>query len=253
VRQSLGLAVAEGEVLRNVAGYIEMSEPERKPVVALTEEGQAARFIAAAKAHLYGPIFRLAISSGLRMGELLGLKWGAVDLTPGKEMLSVVASLSRAISGKTELREPKAKSARTIPLSANVVALEALHDQRRALMTHGIAPAALSFVFSMLSGERKGEPLRKEFVSRHSLVAILVAAGLQEPTPKGQKPKARVRFHALRHTVASLVAATTDLKTAGAFLGHSNLNTTQRYLHTSEARLVAAGGALSAALAAGVK
>ena len=71
-------------------------------------------FLKAAKRHRLGPLFSVALAVGLRLGEALGLKWDAVDLTKGT--LTVRQALQR-VGKKLELVEPKSeKSRRTVLL-----------------------------------------------------------------------------------------------------------------------------------------
>jgi site-specific recombinase XerD len=79
-----------------------------------------------------------------------------------------------------------------------------------------------------------GEPVASLKKSYHG---ILAAAGINRVNRKGE----RVNWHSLRHTFGSLLgAAGVDATTLMKLMGHANLETTQRYLHTDEERMRAA-------------
>ena len=78
-REALSHAVKWGLVGRNVALAIDPPKPDRKEVQALDTDS-VHRVLAAAQATVWYPIFHLAIYTGMRRGEILGLRWKDVDL-----------------------------------------------------------------------------------------------------------------------------------------------------------------------------
>jgi integrase len=81
-------------VPRNVAAVVRASKPEKKETRPL-DRAQVKRLLRAATGDRLEAIYVLAITAGLREGELLGLKWRDIDLEAG--MLSVRRSLSYTI------------------------------------------------------------------------------------------------------------------------------------------------------------
>ncbi len=154
------------------------------------------------------PVVLLALNTGLRRGELLGLSWEQVDLT--HKLVTVTASVAK--SGKT----------RHVPLNAEALdVLMRWHKQNRK---------ANGLVFP----GRRGTAMTNISTSWERLVS---AAGLTG-----------FRFHDLRHDFASkLVMAGIDLNTVRELLGHADLKMTLRYAHLAPDRLAAAVEKLGAA------
>ena len=127
----------------------------------------------------------LALGSGMRLGELLGLQWDWVDLTKGT--VTVRRSLSE-LNGILKLKEPKTKSnRRQIALPSATV--EALEDHRKRMFAEGHAKA--QYVFC----NQHGGPLRRSHFYRESFRPLLTRAKLPTDT----------HFHHLRHAHASIL------------------------------------------------
>jgi integrase len=154
-----------------------------------------------------GELVRIAAYTGLRLGELLALRWRDVDFKGS------VLTISRAMSAGVETTT-KSGRVRRVPLPAQ--ASDAL--QRLRQRSDFTAPTEFVFV------DRVGRPvnsvtLRKRFKQARDAV--------------GARP---LRFHDLRHTYGSLLAAAgVDLVTIKETMGHSALSTTGRYLHARPA------------------
>jgi integrase len=147
-------------------------------------------------------LYRVAAYSGLRLGELLALRWQDVNLDLRR--LVVHRSLSSGVEGPT-----KSWQARFVPLSDG--AADAFH----CLLERGEFTTATDYVFC----NRFGRPLDGAALRRRFKRAA-AAAGLRV-----------LRFHALRHGAGSLVARQADARWVQSFLGHSKISTTERYLH----------------------
>jgi integrase len=142
----------------------------------------------------------LIAATGLRVGELLGLRWGALNLEIGS-----LAVRESVYEGK--FQSPKTQRAfRTIPLGPHAVKALVAHRDRVARQ----GPADLVF------GNRKGGPLRESKVLTKVLQPAAVDAGL-----------GRVTWHQFRHIHSSLL---NDLnvpsKIAQEQLGHASISTT---------------------------
>ena len=190
LRGALGQALKWGLVSRNVATLVTspyVPETEVNPLTA--DELQA--FFMASKDHRLEALFTLTVSTGLRQGEALGLKWPEVDLQ--KSQLQVRHSLQR-INGKLQLVEPKSKRSRRL-LRLPQIAVEALKRHRTRQLEQRLAAGKewqnLGFVFTT----RKGTPFDHPTVIR-AYHHILKVAGLRHQ-----------RFHDTRHCYASLLLA----------------------------------------------
>ena len=155
-------------------------------------------------------------TTGLRRGELLGLKWEDLDLERGN--LRVRRQIAR-INGEVVEAPLKTKNAyRTLPLSAD--AINVLMQQRRKTGNS-------EWVFPSPTGG----PMSPDSVL-HMLQRVLKRAGLP-----------RIRFHDLRHTFATMALQNgVDVKTVSSMLGHYSAGfTLDTYAHvTTDAQLKAA-------------
>lgn len=148
----------------------------------------------------------LAATGGLRVGELLALRWSRVDLARG--LVTVDSSISDGF-----LTTTKSDRTRHVPLSARA------HAALTAL------PRRSEYVFPDADGDHLN--YRK---ARHALDKLVRAAGLR-----------RIGWHVLRHTCAShLVMRGAHLAAIRDVLGHAHVTMTERYAHLSASATVAA-------------
>lgn len=94
---------------RNVCRAVDKPKRRQKPMRIWTAE-QARMFLKGAEGNRYYPVYVLAITSGMRLGELLGLKWGDLDLLTGT--VAVQHNLIMTEGNKYELAEPKTAAGR---------------------------------------------------------------------------------------------------------------------------------------------
>lgn len=161
----------------------------------------------------YRPLFFLAAITGLRLGEVLALRWSSVDFL--EHRLSVTHSLWRdqLVTPKTEA------SVRSIHLPASL--LDALRSHKD--ISHFTGKD--DFVFCKLDGA----PLDPNQLRKKVLYPAMDMAGIER--------KARAHgFHMFRHSAGSIVHAKTgDLKLAQELLGHARISTTSDiYVHVPE-------------------
>lgn len=233
LRNALNQAVRWYLVPRNVAALTDPPRAQRAPVRPLLAD-EARRLLDAATADRLGPLLQLAVTTGLRQGELFALRWDDIDLDAGH--LRVRHNLQRA-KGGWSLGEPKSTSSRrTVTLPALAIAGLRLQRTRQLEERLFAGPrwANHDFVFTTTTGT----PLDGSNVNRR-LHEILADAGLP-----------RQRFHDLRHCAASLMlAGHVDLKTISDVLGHSQIGVTANlYAHLAPSLRREAANALDAAL-----
>lgn len=204
LRRALNQGVKWGNLARNVCTAVEKPKVQKKAMQVLRPE-EAGRFLAASKSDRLHALYVLALGTGLRQGELLGLHWTHVDLRAGT--LSVVQTLLEN-NGELKLGEPKsAKGRRLVHLPA--MAIEALREHRKLMLAEG-HPGPWVFC------DTEGGPLRKSNLLRRSFKPILKEAKLPE-----------IRFHDLRHTAATLLLAEgVHPKVVQERLGHSQISLT---------------------------
>jgi integrase len=197
----------------NPAADLVKPRPQDKEVDIFTEE-HVKTLLKTAAAHRLHALYVLAVTSGMREGELLALNWTALDFDKGT--VSVLRTLKAQKGGGFTLEEPKSKrSRRTLDIPR--VALDALHEHRKRMLAegHNVKDGPV-FV------TRTGNYITKTNLVRQVHRPLLERAGL--PVRK---------FHALRHTHAStLLARGRNIKEISERLGHSNPELTLRvYSH----------------------
>src|ERR1700729_2770957 len=226
----------------------------RREMRALDAHGIIGLLLAARGTELETPI-AVAVGTGLRRGELLGLRWSDVDLDSCRltvrRSIEVVREESSAATGHPRYvsREKQPKTAtnrRTISPALSVVAVlrRQRSEQRERRIHCGLGRDQDCFVFDRLDGSTWEPPtFSSEFAKliRHAKLP-------------------HIRFHDLRHTFASSsLQAGVDLKTISASLGHSTISVTaDLYAHVHEtlqvehaARIeLVLGGALASAVGA---
>ena len=231
VKQALSQAVLEGIVPRNAAEAVKPPKapaPEFRPLD--TEE--VARLLTAAHGSPYEALYVLAVTAGLRRGELLGLMWDDVDFAGGT--LQVRRTLQ-----KGQLLPPKTpKSRRRIKLTRR--ALDALRGHRerqeaaRAACARGRAEMRLVFP------NRVGNPTCGDNLYSRHFRPLLKRAGLPP-----------IRFHDLRHSCATLLLTKgVHPKVVSEMLGHATISITlDTYSHVMPGLGDAAASAMDDALA----
>ncbi len=210
----------------NPAADVAKARPAEVEMQFLTE-AQARQFLDAARPCRLYALFAVALGTGMRQGELLGLRWDDVDFEKG--VVSVQRSLAQ-LKGQFVLKEPKSKrSRRSVALPR--FALDALRDHRAAMLKEGNIAAP---VFCTRSGQFIGKSnlIRQVFkpvVGRANVAAatkVEAAGAVPDLLPD-------IRFHDLRHTHATtLLSKGHSLKAVSQRLGHASVELTLRvYAH----------------------
>ncbi|MGH7883445.1 MAG: tyrosine-type recombinase/integrase [Candidatus Dormibacteraceae bacterium] len=216
LRRALNRAIRSGRLFRNVASLTDPPRIEQHEAHVLTPEEMNRFLVVAAKEEL-GTLYILALFTGLRQGELLGLNWSDINLEEGQ--LRVARALQK-VEGKLKLLPTKtAKSRRVVSLpKAAIVALRLLEDKReevRALAGRRWHESELVFT------TRWGTPLNARNVVR-SFKRFLTRLNLPD-----------MRFHDLRHSCATLLLVQgVAPRVVMEILGHSTINVTMNtYSH----------------------
>ncbi len=111
LHRSLEQAVRWGMIDRNPAKAVIRPKPCRKEIQTLNSH-QARQFLIAAQGSRYEALYYLAITTGLRAGELLGLKWDDLDWRTG--YLHVQRQVQRLAGNGLTLLEPKSAAGRRV-------------------------------------------------------------------------------------------------------------------------------------------
>jgi len=172
--QALAHAVKAGVLFKNPAEQVKPPRPPSREIAILSKAEVATLLRAAEGSPLYLPVL-VAVTTGMRRGELLGLRWSDIDLKAAR--LTVNQSLERS-KGKTTFKSPKTHgSRRSITLPALTV--EALKEHRSRQARIGAGELVLS---------HDGIPWDPDSLTK-AFDRLIAATGVR-----------RITFHGLRHT-----------------------------------------------------
>ena len=188
-------------------------KPRKKPLGEAQEKA-----LIEERRRLY-PLFLTAIHTGMRMGELLGLRWEDVDLEAG---VAWVRQTLEKPGKQPVFGTPKNRRFRGVPLADQVVeALKTLRvDQELERAAFGPDYHDYGLVFC----QPDGRPIYERSLNRNAWKQIRAAAGLPE----------NVRLHDLRHTfVSRALAAGANPRAVSDMVGHHDAGfTLRRYAHS---------------------
>ena len=171
IGSAYNLAIEQDLVTKNPTQGCALPKVEHKEMKTLTTDQLSAFFQEARDSGVY-ELYYLDLATGLRRGELLGLKWTDVDFQHGA--LKIQRAISRQ-NGKVVEAPLKTKNAyRTLPLSADAISV-LMHQRRKTGSSEWVFPSP------------SGGPMSPDSVL-HMLQRVLKRAGLS-----------RIRFHDLRH------------------------------------------------------
>jgi integrase len=219
-------AVRRKLIAFNPAVDVVKARPDDKEMEYLTEP-QGRQFLHAASGNRLHALFAVAIGSGMRQGELLGLHWPDVDFEKGT--VSVRRSLAQ-VGGHFILKEPKSKSSRRT-ISLPRFAVDALHEHRKAMLAEG-QDVRMGAVFVTRTGQFIGKSNLIRQVFKPILTKANKRAG-EDADKLGAASLPEIRFHDLRHTHATnLLAQGHSIKAVSQRLGHASIELTLRvYAH----------------------
>jgi integrase len=209
LRQALQQAVDWEMLARNPTDKIKPPKVEKKEMRALDASETAALLEAIRPTRIFMPVL-LAVTCGMRRGEITALRWRSVDFVNAQ--LEVKTSTEQTRAGVRE-KETKSGRARTVTLTA--LAMEELrrHKVRQAeeLLRLGMRQSDDMYIVA----QADGQPLMPNSLT-HEFVRFI--AGTKLP---------RIRFHDLRHTHATqLLKSNVHPKIVQERLGHEDISTT---------------------------
>jgi integrase len=194
----------------NPADAVKPPRPERKEMQALDEDETAKLLVSSRSTRVWIPVL-LAVTTGMRRGEILGLRWSDVDLDNG--VLCVRQALSKTQAEGIVFREPKtAKSRRTLALLPMTV--DALKEHRKLQTKERLRLGPVFEDHGLVCARENGRPWHPEsFTSAWRILC--------------RDTGVTVRFHDLRHTHATqLLRGGIHPKVVSERLGHSTIGLT---------------------------
>ena len=200
--------------IRSSVTYVNNPEEERR-VLTMDEQEQ---FLETAKEFPYFNVFSFALQTGMRVGEIIGLKWEDIDFKTG--YISVKRSLDYRKDLKTFVENPPKSKAgeRLIPLTDEAIdILTTVREETKGL------PAVAPFTH-LIFRNSVGKPSHRGNLNR-TLRSITAKAGMESCS-----------MHSLRHTFATrCIESGMRPKTLQKILGHSTLNLTMDlYVHVTD-------------------
>ena len=199
-------------LLENPADGLRVPQQARNEMRALSVD-QARTFLKIAQGTKYGPVLAVALTTGMRPSEYLGLKWQDIDWA--RQTVSVVRSIRR-LNGKWCFSDTKrSRSRRPIKLQSWIVAL--LRDLQKKTSAQDLDPEACDLVFRTESGQ----PINADYLAKHfrSILDLAVVP--------------RLRLYDLRHSASTIaLAAGVSRNVVSEQLGHaSTAFTLDTYAH----------------------
>ena len=211
LHKALAQALRWNMVPRNVSEMVKAPKPAPKEMYPLSPE-EACGLLDAAREDKFEALYVLAVTTGMRQGELLALRWSDVDLEdPEHATVSVRRTLTRN-GGRVAFGEPKTKKSRRsirLTLQAAYVLREHLKRQLQEIEMLGDRYEDQGLLFATDSGR----PINPSNLRQRSFLPLLKKANLPQ-----------IRFHDLRHTCATLLLSQgTHPKFVQELLGHATI------------------------------
>lgn len=235
LHKALSQAGVDGLIPHNAAD-VKAPRPAADEMRPLSE-AEARTFLDTARetGDRFEALYVLAITTGLRRGELLGLRWDDADLNRGTLRVgrALVREGGRHVVGETKTKRGR----RRVNLTPRTVATLKAH--RRRQLEHRVRLANLYEDYGLIFASENGTPLNPENLVKRSFKPLLRKAGLPE-----------IRFHDLRHTCATLLLGRgVHPKIVQELLGHDTIAMTlDTYSHYLPSMGDQASGAMGDAL-----
>lgn len=215
INKALKVAVLQGKIERNPCNYIQLPKKKKYEAKAFTVQ-QMSKIIEISKDTPIEIPVLLASYCGLRRSEVLGLEWSAIDLD--NSILHVRKTRVCCVHETFEENTKSETSRRDIPIPSNLKAALLKEKDKQLENRKLFGNSYIDNDFVCVWDD--GKPLSCNYVSKkfHKILNQLNYTGYS--------------FHSLRHTVGTMMAnQNINLKTVQDFLGHSDITTTQIYLH----------------------
>ena len=230
--KALKQAVMDGLIPRNAAAPVKPPQARREEIRPLNRD-QVCSLFEAVRGDRLEAMYIVAVTTGLRRGELQGLKWEDLDLEAGT--LQVRRTLSEPKGGYI-FEAPKSGKGRNIRLTQR--ATVALREHRKQQLEERMERGTLWQEHGLVFPSSVGTPISGGNLNR-TFKGMLQRAGLPKST----------RFHDLRHTCATLLLKQgVNPKFVQELLGHADISLTLNVYSHMLPEMGDAAGAMDAAL-----
>jgi len=221
LRSALEEAIEAHKITENVAKKTKVApDDDDDSEMHILTIGQVRTFLTAITDHRLYALFYLALATGMRQAEMIGLRWS--DIKFDERTIRVASQVHRRHKGIVRSRPKTPASRRTLPIDDELLAVLKSHQQNQNEEKRLLGTAWHEH--TMVFASEVGTPLFASALHRQ-FKSLLRAARLPD-----------IRFHDLRHTAASLMlAAGVPLPDVSEMLGHANAGITAKlYLHGSD-------------------
>ena len=234
LRSALNRAMKLELVERNVATLVDLAKPVRIEIRVLSPE-EVRRFLDEADSDRFAALWYVLVTTGLRPGEALGLKWEDWD----GNKLRVRRALVRVPGQGWSLKETKTRRSRVVALPE--MTIRALEEHRTRQKRERLQVSSTYVDRGLIFARSTGEPLESNNLKKRYFKPILEAAGLPD-----------MRLYDLRHTAATLRLVNGEHpKVVQEMLGHASITLTMdTYSHVLPGMQEESAARLDALLAA---
>jgi integrase len=235
LHRALKQAVRWNLAQRNVADFVDAPRVAHHEIATLSAK-QASDLLAEAQGDRLEALYVMAVTTGMRQGELLGLRWKDVDLDRASVQ---IRGTMQATKDGLKLAETKTRGSRR-PVMLPLRTVEALRRHRAAQVEERLRIGASWEDNDLVFANEVGKPIAAGNLLKRSFEPLLMRAGLP-----------RMRFHDLRHSAATLLMEQgVHAKVVQEMLGHTRISTTlDLYSHVTPTMQRQAADAFDAILA----
>jgi integrase len=209
LRQAIKYARRHRLIPTDPTEFVSVPRPKQREMQTWSDD-EIARFLQAARDSYYGPIWELAVKTGLRRGELLGLRWEDIDEEQG--LITLNGQLAN-VAGRLQRHPTKSGRSRRIAIGPDVVRALRKHRMQQAQwrLKCGLGWQENGLVFTTRHGTNICVP-----GCQHDFQHTIARAGVRP-----------IRIHDLRHTHASwLLRHGRGIKQVSERLGHAQSSMT---------------------------
>ena len=208
LHEAMNQAVANGELKRNPTESCKLPKVIKKEIQPL-EDYQVSEFLDAVEGHVHEYLYKIALFTGLRQGELLGLTWDCIDFSKGTLTVKQQVRKAQSKGGEYYFSSTKSSRSRTLSIAPSVLRLFRYQKQKQTYMAAKAGDSWLDqkLVFTNATGG---------ILSYRTVYDCFKRIVRQMGLPQ-------MRFHDLRHSYAVIsIKSGDDIKTIQSNLGHSS-------------------------------
>lgn len=220
LKQIFNFAVEKGFLNSNQNPAAKLKKQEQKnTVTSVWNDEQVKTFLKTARNSPYYAAYLIALSTGLRKGEILGLRWDVIDFSKNRIFVNqILTNDGLKIENNTKTKG----SLRSVTVSKEVIdelrVLKKEFDEKEKIFKGAFTEN------NLVVSSNKGTPVNPRNIGRN-MDNLIEKSGLH-----------RITFHSLRHTHATLLMEKgVNMKVVSERLGHTDIRTTiNRYTHVAE-------------------